>query len=62
MLNRELTHRQIISEERGYETRMIGWIEVVEHKTAWAASDLTATGKADEPSYRGSNKPLISGN
>ena len=34
MLHRELTHRQIISEQRGYETRMIGWIEVVGHPAA----------------------------
>ena len=29
MLHRELTHRQIISERRGYEARLIGWVEVV---------------------------------
>jgi hypothetical protein len=29
VLQRELSHRQIISERRGYEARLNGWIEVV---------------------------------
>jgi hypothetical protein len=34
-LHRELGHRQIISERRGYEARMIGWVEVVGQTGAW---------------------------
>jgi hypothetical protein len=35
MLHRELGHRQIISERRGYEARMIGWVEVVGQTGVW---------------------------
>jgi hypothetical protein len=42
MLHRELGHRQIISEQRGYETRMIGWIEVVGHVQTWSEQALKA--------------------
>jgi hypothetical protein len=29
MLQRELMHRGIVGDNRGYEARMIGWVEVV---------------------------------
>ena len=46
MLHRELGHRQIISEQRGYEARLIGWIEVVGGSSRWDEDALrTATGR-----------------
>lgn len=43
VLHRELSHRKIISEQRGYETRLIGWIEVVGEKTAWDDEAILAS-------------------
>ena len=45
MLHRELGHRQIISERRGYEARMIGWVEVVGQNGTWDADALRAATK-----------------
>ena len=42
MLHRELSHRQIISERRGYEARLIGWVEVTGQNYAWNADALRA--------------------
>jgi superfamily II DNA or RNA helicase len=42
MLHRELGHRQIISERRGYEARMIGWLEVVGQTAAWDGAAIQA--------------------
>ena len=55
MLHRELGHRQIISERRGYEARMIGWLEVVGQATAW---DVEAIQKATERSSRSNSSPV----
>lgn len=43
MLHRELGHRRLISERRGYEARMIGWIEVVGQNPTWNAEAIQAT-------------------
>jgi superfamily II DNA or RNA helicase len=53
MLHRELGHRQIISERRGYEARMIGWMEVVGQTGAW---DGAAIQTAIEKSSRSNTK------
>ena len=45
MLHRELGHRQIISEQRGYEARMIGWVEVVGQTGAWDGAAMQAATK-----------------
>jgi hypothetical protein len=29
MIQRELVHRHLLAENRGYEARLIGWVEVV---------------------------------
>jgi superfamily II DNA or RNA helicase len=42
LLHRELGHRQIISERRGYEARMIGWVEVVGQNTGWDSAAIQA--------------------
>jgi hypothetical protein len=40
MLHRELGHRQIISQQRGYEARMIGWLEIVGPTNSWDANAI----------------------
>jgi SNF2 family DNA or RNA helicase len=40
MLHRELGHRQIISERRGYDARLIGWVEVVGQNSTWNTETL----------------------
>ena len=35
MLHRELGHRQIISDRHGYETQLIGWIELNGQHSHW---------------------------
>lgn len=55
MLHRELGHRQIISERRGYEARMIGWVEVVGQTGAWDGDAIQA---AIEKSSRSNTKPV----
>lgn len=45
MLHRELEHRQIVSEQRGYEARMIGWVEVVGQTGAWDGAAMQAATK-----------------
>ena len=42
MLHRELGHRQIISERRDYEARMIGWVEVVGQTAGWDNAAIQA--------------------
>ncbi|MCZ2340445.1 MAG: DEAD/DEAH box helicase family protein [Bacteroidales bacterium] len=42
MLQRELRHRQIISEQRGYEARLVGWVEAVGQNGAWDSEILRA--------------------
>jgi ERCC4-related helicase len=55
MLHRELGHRQIISERRGYEARMIGWVEVVGQKATWDGAAIQA---AIEKSSRSNTKSV----
>lgn len=55
MLHRELGHRQIISERRGYEARIIGWVEVVGQAAAW---DGAAIQIAIERNSRSSTKSV----
>ena len=55
MLHRELGHRQIISERRGYEARMIGWVEVVGQTGAWDGAAIQA---AIEKSSRSNTKSV----
>jgi hypothetical protein len=55
MLHRELGHRQIISERRGYEARMIGWLEVVGQAEAWDGAAIQA---AIEKSSRSNTKSV----
>ncbi len=53
MLHRELGHRQIISEQRGYEARMIGWVEVVGQVAAWDSAAIhAATEKSSQLNTR----------
>jgi hypothetical protein len=42
MLHRELSHRQIISDRRGYEARLVGWIEVIGQNGTWDSDALRA--------------------
>ncbi len=61
MLHRELGHRQIISERRGYETRLIGWIEVVGQGSQWDNQALrTATERNSRPSSSGAVRESVS--
>jgi hypothetical protein len=55
MLHRELGHRQIISERRGYEAKMIGWVDVVGPTAAWDGAAIQA---AIEKSSRSNSKSV----
>jgi superfamily II DNA or RNA helicase len=50
MLHRELGHRQIISERRGYEARMIGWVEVVGQTGAWDGAAIERNARSNTKS------------
>src|SRR5262249_43513590 len=52
MLHRELGHRQFISEHRGYEARLIGWVEVVGQGSGWEEAALVAANKRNARQQR----------
>ena len=50
MLHRELGHRQIISERRGYEAHMIGWVEVVGQTGTWDGAAIERNARSNTKS------------
>jgi len=60
MLHRELSHRKIISEQRGYETRLIGWIEVVGQDATWDDETIQASIEENERIASASSNKAVS--
>jgi len=49
LLHRELGHRQINTGQRGYDARLIGWLEVVGQNPSWSIPALDAAAKRIAP-------------